>query len=851
MELTRINSETIELLSRITGQNLRREDLSPSIVFLSALITVLQGVMLQDGQITEEEKQQWQKTINRFIPANSNIRSLVQLISKGIRNNRIYTSAKDLLTLTTPLSEAERLLLIGLGYEMSATDGSIATSEKKYLEAIADKLQIQPKYLSILEAGFTHKSDIDITVLREVQSLIDPVKFYDLDAFLVKAASDILSVFSGYSNQGNSQKRKTIDYDSLTQFQVLRGELKSLCLKISAIARDCKERNFIPINLLDEFEQEFQKLNSESFRVSVIGEFSKGKSTLLNALLGEEIQPVREIPCSGQVTVLKYGEERRVTCHHKDGRVEEISFEEYKEKASISEEAALGNSDDEFVNNSIEEIIFEDPGLSLCRNGIEILDSPGLNEHPNRTEITQKLIKDIDAAIFLTSAFQPLNQGERELLSDLRYYLNDNKIDQPTDKIFVLVNFWDSITSDVGRKQIQRRVVNLLQNQPPIIDGEARIHFVSAKETLNSILNDTKNEYLDAFNAFTKSLEKFLINERGIPRTIQYKRRIDSLIKTSLDFSEQAQKSLDGELKVSDAEKQKIVEKIGEASGRDIRIKLFADSLIDEIIEETNVSWDEWIEGLDERLSEKVASWSSKHSAIFSRDQLIKDYVNQFNRDLSQELEGWIENQLKQNVLSKKIKHLDDFINQELKAIEREFNSISRLSDSTKKWVFLGNPDDIFKDSGVLGNIGLAGLGAAVLVPAFIFAGPILLIIGSLVGGGFLGIGAGGVLGLDQEIRNKVFETGCEKFVESLESVFEKLFETIEAAVSERSKQADEIIGRAISFYENLLEQQERTHSETLEKREADKRWIALKSEELKQIQNQIELVLTKHGVEY
>lgn len=851
MDLSRINSETLELLSRITGQELRQEDLSPSIIFLSALITVLQGVMLQDGHITEEEKQQWQKTVNRFIPPNSNIRSLVQLISKGIRNNRIYTSSKDLLALTTPLSEPERLLLIGLGYEMSATDGSIATSEKRYLEVIATKLQIQAKYLSVLEAGFTHASNVDITALRELESLIDPVKFYDLDAFLVKAAGEILAVFSRYSKQENSQNKKIIHYDSLARFQILRDELKSLCFKISTIARECRERNFIPVNLLDAFEQEFHRLNSESFRVSVIGEFSKGKSTLLNALLGEEIQPVREIPCSGQVTVLRYGEERRVTCYHKDGRAEEISFEEYKKKASISEEAALGSLDDEFAHNSIEEIIFEDPRLSLCRNGIEILDSPGLNEHPDRTEITQKLIKNIDAAIFLTSAFQPLNQGERELISDLRYYLNDNKTDQPTNKIFVLVNFWDSINSELGRKQIQQRVVNLLQNHPPVIDGEARIHFVSAKEALSSILNDTKNEYLDSFNSFVKALESFLISERGVPRVIQHKKTIESLIQTSLDFFEQAQKSPDEQLEISDAERRKIVEKIGEASGRDIRIKLFADNLIDEIVEETNASWDEWIEGLDERLSGKVANWSSKHSAIFSRDQLVKDYVNQFNRDLSQELEGWIENQLKQNVLSRRIKQLNDFINQELTAIEREFNSIGKLRDSTKKWVFLGNSDDISKDSGVIGNIGLAGLGAAVLVPAFIFAGPILLIIGGLVGGGFLGMGAGGVLGLDQEIRNKVFETGCEKFVESLESVFEKLFETIDAAVSERAKQADEIIRRAIYFYENLLEQQERIHSETLEKREEDKRWIALKSEELKQIQNQIEQVLTEHGVEY
>ncbi|MHC5831381.1 MAG: dynamin family protein, partial [Nostoc sp.] len=94
--------------------------------------------------------------------------------------------------------------------------------------------------------------------------------------------------------------------------------------------------------MIEEVKEISQKIQSQRFRISVLGEFSQGKSTLLNALLGEEIQPVRVIPCTGMVTVLKYGTEKRVICRYKDGREEEIPFEQYQQKVTISEDAALG-----------------------------------------------------------------------------------------------------------------------------------------------------------------------------------------------------------------------------------------------------------------------------------------------------------------------------------------------------------------------------------------------------------------------------------------------------------------------------------------------------------------------------
>jgi uncharacterized tellurite resistance protein B-like protein len=422
MDTALVGSETVELLSHITGQKLSQRDLTPPVIFLTALVTVLLGVMLVDGTVTDEEKQRWQKTINRFIPPAGNARQLTQLLSKGIRQNQVYKKLNELQTLAAPFSESERLLLIGFGYEMSAADGDMDTREKKYLEVIANRLGINSQYLAVLEAGFTHQGTVELASLDEVQSLLDPARFHELDTVFVKAASDMLTALPAKPEHKGTQQHRPSSYEQLKEFQKYRKQLYNLSAQVFQIVQDCNNRDFLSQTLAEEIGKVSQKLQSQRFRVAVVGEFSQGKSTLLNALLGKEIQPVRAIPCSGTVTVLKYGAQKRVICRYKDKRQEEISFEQYQVKAAISEEAALGSLSDELVQSEIEEIIFEHPNLDLCRSGVEIVDSPGLNEHPERTALTQQLLKGTDAVIFLANASRPLTQGERDLMQDLKVF---------------------------------------------------------------------------------------------------------------------------------------------------------------------------------------------------------------------------------------------------------------------------------------------------------------------------------------------------------------------------------------------------------------------------------------------
>ena len=161
MDMSLINADTVDLLSRITGHELEEEDLSPPVVFLAALVCVLLGVIFADQQVTKAEAERLKITLRRFIPESGNVSELAKLMVQGVGQKKIYQNPNDWLLLTASFSESEKLLLIGLGYEMSAADGSMDAREKKYLEILANHLRLEPQYLQVLESAFSNPASVD------------------------------------------------------------------------------------------------------------------------------------------------------------------------------------------------------------------------------------------------------------------------------------------------------------------------------------------------------------------------------------------------------------------------------------------------------------------------------------------------------------------------------------------------------------------------------------------------------------------------------------------------------------------------------------------------------------------
>ncbi|MTJ07583.1 dynamin family protein [Anabaena sp. UHCC 0204] len=851
MDTSRVTSETVDLLSRITGQKLSQRDITPQVLFLASLVTLLLGVMLVDGTVSEEEKQRLQKILSRFSQSNSDIQKLTNLMIKGVKENQTYKKIQDLLKLTSPLSESEKILLIGFGYEMSAADGEIDLREKQYLEIVAKNLGVKSQHLSIFEIAFTQEGNIEANALNELHFLLDSSRFQELDTVFVKAASDMLAILPAKPEIKTTQKHTTLSYDELKKFQVYRQELDNYCNLVSQIIHECKDHSFLPSTLIDDITEVYNKIKNQRFRLAVIGEFSQGKSTLLNALLGEEIQPAREIPCSGTITILKHGSNKRVICRYKNGQEEEISLEDYHLKATISEEAAIECLGDELAHSEIEEIIFEHPDLNLCSSGVEIIDSPGLNEHPDRTLITHKILQNTDAAIFLTNVSRSLTQGERELLQDLRTKLNYGKENEPANNLFVVGNFMDLVRTEKGREQVKQRIERFVSGQNPIVIGENRVHFISAQAALDAMLQGIEDEYLQSFQNFTQSLERFLTLESGKVKIHQSVEQINRVINKSLNSLSQSEQTLEGKIEISEAQKLEILEKIGEASARDVRIRVLVSSVIDEVYEKASESYDEWRAELGDRIAEKSAYWVSEHNPVLSQDKLIRDYTNQFIADLSQEIDEWGTKILRDIIIKEGIEYLDSNIAYELDAIQADFQRLDQQIQTNfsqqMKLSIGGISDDFMGLGGIGGGVGVGGALAVGLI-AFTGLGFIAIVVAAIAAtiASSFGFGLLDFDGLSTQIKQKVYDIGFEKFEESVEKISEKLDEIINTVFNSRIEGSSRVIAEAISLYENLIEQQEKAHQENLEQREIEKAFIKQKRQELEQVQKELQTIINK-----
>jgi uncharacterized tellurite resistance protein B-like protein len=906
MDTSVISPQTLELISRLTGQKLHQEDITPPVLFLAVLITVLLGVIHADGTVSAEKTQRlW--NLMELIPANHSFRQLVMPIVNCVEEQQIYKKIQELLALTACFSEEEKLLLISFGYQMSAADGKMDDRETGYLTLIGNRLEIDSRYLAVLEASFNSQTISDTAALAEVHSLLDPSQFQSLDSLFVRAASHIIEYLPAKPQykksqldsvqiiadlpaelkqeinqldsvqiiadlptelkQPNNQNHSVSSYQELQKFQKYRQELNAVCSRLYLTLRDGSDRNVLSPTLKAEVTKISRKLQSQRFRVVVVGEFSKGKSTLLNALVGEKIQPVRAIPCSGTVTVLKYGPQQRVICKYKDGREEEISPQQYKEKASISEEAALGSFGDEIVNSELQEIIFEHPNLELCRNGVEIIDTPGLNEQAERTLVTEQVLKTTDAVIFLTHAHMALTEKERELLLYLKKELNPGKDDEAARNIFVLVNFADLLRPEESRRLVRRKVETFVENHN-FIAGENRIHLISAQSALEAILDGTENEYVRSFQDFTKSLEQFLIEKRGAIALNQSAAGLKQIIDTGCEELNQYQKMLDGKLTLPEADKQKIFEQIAEVSGRDVTIRLLAKKLREECLEEIRESWNECKKGLRERIISQSANWTSEHSHLWSQDKLTRDYANQFVRDLTQDIDNWA-NQKLWPIVKKNIQFLDGKISENMEPIREEFELFDKRLN-TNLFIQFNN----FATAGKLGefssigsriaasisNIGVnvggfvggtLGIGAAVGAALFFLTGvgTITVILGALVAAAGGGVGWGLLEGeaVKAQIKQKVCDLGFPKFEESSQSILvDSIQEKIIAVFEKIAEASSDVMSKAIALWENLLEQQEKRDRQNQKECEAQKVWLAEKRRELEQVQNQIEAILNQ-----
>jgi len=200
------------------------------------------------------------------------------------------------------------------------------------------------------------------------------------------------------------------------------------------------------------------------FLLVIVGEFNSGKSSFINALIGEKILKEGVTPTTTQINIIRYDEQKKETV--------------------LDAHTLLINAPVEILKE------------------ISIVDTPGTNAIIREHEtITNKFIPRSDLVLFVTSSDRPLSESERTFLQSIRDW--GKKLVIVLNKIDLFQN--DEELSQV-KKFIQDNIQSLLQISPEIFPVSSRnallakqgqpqlwdaSHFHSLENHIQSVLDET------------------------------------------------------------------------------------------------------------------------------------------------------------------------------------------------------------------------------------------------------------------------------------------------------------------------------------------------------------------------
>lgn len=195
-----------------------------------------------------------------------------------------------------------------------------------------------------------------------------------------------------------------------------------------------------------------QRASEGRFYVACLGQFKRGKSTLLNALLGDRILPTGVLPLTAVPTVVRLGTSRGARVRFQGGKWMAIAPEDLPQ--FVSEELNPENK------KGVVGVEVFSPS-HLLADGMCLVDTPGLGSvFEGNTVTTQAFVPHIDAAIVVVGADPPISGEEVTLLKKVGKHVRDllivlNKADRTSDEERRVAK---SFTAKMLEQHLQRRI---------------------------------------------------------------------------------------------------------------------------------------------------------------------------------------------------------------------------------------------------------------------------------------------------------------------------------------------------------------------------------------------------------
>ena len=308
---------------------------------------------------------------------------------------------------------------------------------------------------------------------------------------------------------------QALNYGSYSAYKRTVSELTESLIQLKEYSEDIGL-----VHTAKSIGETVEKVAKDHFEVAIVGEFKRGKSTLINALLGQEVLPADVLPATATLNRVTYSETPYVMVEYKDGGTERVDINklaDYVTKLSYESELKA-----ETVKQAT---VYYD--TSFCKNNVDIIDTPGLNDDEQMTNVTLSILPEIDAAVFVISANSPFSQFEKE-------FLEKKMLSSDMGRIIFAVNCFGTFSKeDEDRivETVEKRIGSYVMEKAKAVMGEDSKEFavykrkigkpkvigvyakkaLMAKESGNAAMLEESN-----FPTFEKVLETMLTQERGV-----------------------------------------------------------------------------------------------------------------------------------------------------------------------------------------------------------------------------------------------------------------------------------------------------------------------------------------------
>ncbi|WP_310487545.1 dynamin family protein [Chamaesiphon sp. VAR_69_metabat_338] len=237
-----------------------------------------------------------------------------------------------------------------------------------------------------------------------------------------------------------------------------------------------------------------------NYQIAVFGPFNHGKSTLLNAILGNKTLPIDLIPTTGAAIKVVYGEELATKITLTNGQI--IAA---KNTDILTEFATLDN--DRRMRDDVAEVEVSFPHPFL-QTGVELIDLPGTNDRDEQDNLVRDRLLAADLVVNVLDVRKLMTLGEREHLRD---WLENRGI----NTVVFVANFTNMLEPE-EQKEVQHRlrfVAESFRSQLP--PGISNLYRVDALPALRARLKgDDATLHTSGLSAFISALQAIVSHQR-------------------------------------------------------------------------------------------------------------------------------------------------------------------------------------------------------------------------------------------------------------------------------------------------------------------------------------------------